>query len=48
MNHHIKPLVTQRSDEICNILPVFHVLTGCDNTNPPYRRSKIQSFKKCA
>ena len=46
MYHHIKPLASQLSDEICNILPVFHVLTGCDYTNPFYRRSKTQSFKK--
>ena len=39
-------LATQLSDEICNILPVFPVLTGCDYTNLFYRRSKIQSFKR--
>ena len=48
MYHHINPLAAQLSDEICNILSVFHVLTGCDYTNPFYRRLKIQSFKKCA
>ena len=36
----------QFSEEICNILPVFHVLTGCAHTNSFYRRSKIQSFKR--
>ena len=46
MYHYIKQLAAQLSDEICNILAVFHVLTGCDYTNPFYRRSKIQSFKK--
>ena len=46
MHHHIRPLAAQLSDEMCNILSVFHVLTGCDYTNPFYRRSKIQSFKK--
>ena len=46
MYHHIKQLAAQLSDEICNILAVFHVLTGCDYYNPFYRRSKIQSFKK--
>ena len=37
MHHHINPLAAQLSDEICNILPVFHVLTGCDYTNLFYR-----------
>ena len=43
-----KPLATQLSDESCNILPAFHVLTGCNFTDPFYRRSKNQSFKTCA
>ena len=46
MYHHINPLAAQLSDEICNILPAFHVVTGCDYTNPFYRRLKIQSLKK--
>ena len=45
MYHHINPLAAQLSDEICNILPVFHVLKGSDYTNSFYRRPKIQSFK---
>ena len=44
--HHIRPLATQLSDEMFNILHVFHVLTECDSTNPFYRRSIIQSFEK--
>ena len=48
MYRHIKLLAAQLSDEICNILPVFHVLTGLDYTNSFYRRSNIQRFKKCA
>ena len=46
MYHHRNLLAAQLSDEICNILPVFNVLTGSDYTNPFYKRSKIQSFKK--
>ena len=46
MYHHINPLTAQLCDEICNILHVFHVLTGCNYTNPLYRKSNIQSFKK--
>ena len=42
MYHHINPLAAQFSDEIWNISPIFHVLTGCDYTNTFYRRSKIQ------
>ena len=41
-----KPLAAQFSDEICNILRVFHVLTGFDYVNPFYRRSKFQSFER--
>ena len=38
-------MATQLSDKVCNTLPVFHVLTGCDYKNPFYRRFRIQSFK---
>ena len=41
-----KPLSTQLSDEVRNVLPVFSVLTECDYANPFYRRSEIQNFKK--
>ena len=44
MYHHIRPLATQLSDEMCNILHVFHVLAESDSTNPFYSRSIIQSF----
>ena len=47
MCHQIeKPLAIQLSDEIQNILLVFHVLTGCHCTNPSPNRSKIQRPKK--
>ena len=47
MYHQIKkPLSTQLSDEVRNVLPVFPVLTECDYANPFYRRSEIQNFKK--
>ena len=36
----------QFSEEICNILPVFHVLRGCAYRNSCYKRSKIQGFKR--
>lgn len=41
-----KPLATLLSEEICNIFPVFHVLTGYDYTNSFQGISKIQNFKK--
>ena len=32
--------------EICEILPFFHALTGSDYTNPFFKRTKVQSFKR--
>ena len=32
--------------EMCEILSCFHVLTGSDYTNPFFRRTKVQSFKR--
>ena len=44
--HNVTKLAKTLGKDICNILPAFHALTGSDYTNPFYRRSKIQSFKK--
>ena len=39
-------LAGEFGQEICDILPSFHALTGSDYTNPFFNRSKIQSFRK--
>ena len=45
-HHDVSALAKTLGSDICNILPAFHALTGSDYTNPFFRRSKIQSFKK--
>ena len=48
MCYQINSLATQLSDEICNILAVFYLLTQCDYykyTNPFYRRYKWKSIE---
>ena len=44
--HNITSLARYLGKEVCDILPNFHALTGSDYTNPFYKRSKIQAFKK--
>ena len=44
--HNATSLSSQLGEKICDILPVFHSLTGSDFTKPFFGRSKISSFKK--
>ena len=41
-----KPMTAQLSHKICNILPVMHILIGCNYIDLFYRKSKIHTFKK--
>ena len=42
----ITTLATNLGEEICDILPCFHALTGSDFTKTFFRRTKANSFKK--
>eukprot|EP00112_Aurelia_sp_Birch-Aquarium-sp1_P019949 Seg5032.1 transcript_id=Seg5032.1/GoldUCD/mRNA.D3Y31 product="hypothetical protein" protein_id=Seg5032.1/GoldUCD/D3Y31 len=44
--HDIKSLAASLGESICEALPAFHALTGCDYTMPFFRRSKFSIFKK--
>ena len=44
--NNVTALANELGNDICNVLPAFHALTGPDFTRTFYRRSKIQSFKK--
>lgn len=44
--HNVKSLAEHLGGDICKRLPAFHVLTGCDFTQPFYGRSKYRSFRK--
>ena len=41
-----KPMTAQLSHKICNILPVMHILIGCNYIDLFYGKSKIHTFKK--
>ena len=43
--HNVSLLSQHLGPSICDILPAFHALTGCDYTNQFYGRSKYGSFK---
>lgn len=32
--------------EVCDVLPAYHSLTGCDTTSYPYKVGKVKPFKK--
>ena len=42
----VKKLATHFGDEICQLLPTFHSITGCDTTSYPFRVGKVKPFKK--
>ena len=42
--HDIKALTNILGDDICNIIPAFHALTGCDNTFKLFFRTKSRAF----
>ena len=44
--HDITTLRINLGPELCDILPGFHALTGCDYTRSFYGRSKFVIFKK--
>eukprot|EP00112_Aurelia_sp_Birch-Aquarium-sp1_P017225 Seg3972.2 transcript_id=Seg3972.2/GoldUCD/mRNA.D3Y31 product="hypothetical protein" protein_id=Seg3972.2/GoldUCD/D3Y31 len=44
--HDIKSLAAFLGESICEALPAFHALTGCDYTMPFFGRSKFSIFKK--
>ena len=33
-------------DEVCDVLPAVHGITGCDTTSYPYKVGKVKPFKK--
>ena len=45
--HDIHAITDHLGEEICQILPCFHTLTGSDLTRPFFGSSKINFFKKC-
>ena len=45
--YHVSAAASEFGESICKILPSFHALTRLDFSKTFYRRSKIQSFKKC-
>ena len=44
--HSVTTLANELGNDICNVLPAFHTLTGPNFTRTFYRTSKDQSFKK--
>ena len=42
--HDIKALANILGDDICNIIPAFHALTGCDYTFKLFFRTKSKAF----
>ena len=44
--HDVQAIASYLEEDICQIILAFHDLTGGDFTNPFYRRSKVQAFKK--
>ena len=43
--HNVTALSSHLGENICEILPAFHALTGSDFTKGFFRRSKVESFK---
>uniref|UniRef100_UPI00358E375C uncharacterized protein n=1 Tax=Myxine glutinosa TaxID=7769 RepID=UPI00358E375C len=42
----VKKLTTHFGDEVCQTLPAYHSITGCDTTSFPFRIGKIKPLKK--
>ena len=42
----ISKISSHYGEAVCNILPAFHSITGCDTTSYPYNVGKIKPFKK--
>ena len=39
-------LIVSHYGELCNILPAFHSITGCNTTSYPYNVGKVKPFQK--
>ena len=42
----VRSISNHYGNNVCNILPAFHSLTGCDTTSYPFGVGKIKPFKK--
>ena len=42
----VRSISNHYGNNVCNILPAFHSLTGCDTTSHPFGVGKIKPFKK--
>ena len=46
MYNEIYPLAEQLGEDVCEVLPAFHVLTGSDCTSSFYGSTKYSCFKR--
>lgn len=42
----VSKTTTNFGEEICEVLPAYHSITGCDTTSFPYGIGKVKPFKK--
>ena len=42
----VNKLTTHFGEEVCEVLPAYHSITGCDTTSFPFRIGKIKPIKK--
>ena len=42
----VREVVNYIGDEVCQVLPAYHSITGCDITSYPFGTGKIKLFKK--
>ena len=42
----ISKISSHYGEAVCNILPPFHSITGCDITSYPYNVGRVKPFKK--
>ena len=42
----VDKLTTHFGEEVCEVLPAYHSITGCDTTSFPFRSGKIKPIKK--
>ena len=42
----VNKLTTHFGDEVCEVLPAYHSIAGCDTTSFPFRIGKIKPIKK--
>eukprot|EP00795_Rhopilema_esculentum_P003494 gene3494-1875_t len=43
---YIGSVSKEYGSDVCNVLPAYHSITGCDTTSYPYGIGKIKPFKK--